>query len=163
MSDRDPRGEHPSGVSPPLALVIAIVSFTALTILGLGMLSYFADIDIISVEGIGLWPGILGMAAAVAVLTGILWPQLRRSHPDYGPATIAAVLTTLAHLASVWIFAAVGGAGIVHASAAVSQLVTRGSSVVVLLAAVVAGWTAVALRRTRARPPHWPWEGEQDG
>ncbi|WP_309066771.1 hypothetical protein [Microbacterium sp.] len=161
MSIRDPRGQTPSGVSAPLALVIGVVCFLALAILGLGMLSYFANVDIISVEGIGLWPGILGMAVAIAVLAGMLWSQVRRGHPAFPPVLLTALLTALTHLAAVWVFAA-GAAGIVHASAAVSQLVVRGSSVVVLLAAAVAAWIAVALRRTRARPPHWPWESEND-
>jgi len=31
----------------------------------------------------------------------------------------------------------------------------------VLAAAAVAGWAGVALRRTRASRPRWPWEGDE--
>ncbi|UWF78736.1 hypothetical protein JRG78_10475 [Microbacterium sp. EF45047] len=126
------------------------------------MLSYFADIDIIAVSALGQWPGIAGMFVAVAVFTGMLWPVLRVPHPLYPPVALVAVVTGLAHLAAVWLSALVAGSGLAPASAAVSQLVLRGPSAVLLLAAAVAAWIAVALRRTRARPPHWPWERAAD-
>ena len=35
---------------------------------------------------------------------------------------------------------------------------SRGSSAVLLGAALIAAWIAIALRRTKAAAPHWPWE-----
>lgn len=158
MTIRDPHGPAPEGVSASLAGVVGVVCFGAFAILGLGMLSFFADIDIISVEGLTLWPGVAGMAVAIAVFALLLAPVLRRGLPPYGATVLVAVATALAHLAAVWLASMVGGAGIAHASAAASQVVVRGSSVVIIVVALIAGWIAVALRRSRSGTPRWPWE-----
>jgi hypothetical protein len=44
----------------------------------------------------------------------------------------------------------------------VGGAVTGWTSVTFLLAAAVAAWGAIAVRRTEARPPRWPWEREPD-
>lgn len=160
MSTRDPRGPAPEGVSAFLAGVVGTVCFGAFAILGLGMLSYFADVDIISVEGLTLWPGVVGMAVAIAAFALMIAPLLRRPRPSFGAVVLTAVGTALAHLAVVWLAALVGGAGIAHAVAAASQIVVRGSSAVILAAALIAGWIAVGLRHARSGTPRWPWEGD---
>ncbi|WP_309128416.1 hypothetical protein [Microbacterium sp.] len=157
-SIRDPRGDEPAGVSVILALVIGVTSFVSLTILGLGMLSYFADVDIISVPELSMWPGIVGMVAATLVFAVITRSVLSRPHPSFRSAATIGFCSALTHLAGVWLGALLGGVGLVHAAAAVSQLIVRGSSLVVLTAAAVGAWAAIALRRTRASAPHWPWE-----
>lgn len=162
MSLRDPRGPVPEGVSAFLAGVVGGVCFAAFAILGLGMLSYFADVDIISVEGLTLWPGVAGMAVAIAVFALLLAPVLRRRLPPYGAMVLVALATALAHLAAVSLSAMAGGSGLAHASAAASQIVVRGSSVVIIVAALIAGWIAVALRRSRSGTPRWPWERDDD-
>lgn len=158
MTIRDPHGPSPEGVSASLAAVIGTVCFGAFGILGLGMLSYFADVDIISVEGLTLWPGVIGMAVAIAVFAALLTPVLRRDRPSFAAVVLIAVGTALAHLAAVWLSALIGGAGIAHAVAAASQIVVQGSSVVLVAAALIAGWIGVALRRSRSGTPRWPWE-----
>lgn len=158
MTIRDPHGPAPEGVSAFLAGVIGSVCFAAFGILGLGMLSYFADVDIISVEGLTLWPGVVGMAAAILIFAALLAPVLRSARPSFGAVVLVALAAVLGHLAAVWLAALVGGAGIAHASAAASQIVVRGSSVVLLAAGLIAGWIAVALRRSRSGTPRWPWE-----
>lgn len=160
MTIRDPHGPAPEGVSAFLAGVVGSVCFGAFAILGLGMLSYFADVDIISVEGLTLWPGVVGMAVAIAVFAAALAPVLRRARPSFGAIVLVALVAALAHLAAVWLSALIGGAGIAHAVAAASQIVVRGSSVVLIVSALVAGWIAVALRRSRSGTPRWPWERE---
>jgi len=158
MTTRDPHGPAPEGVSALLAGVVGGVCFAAFSILGLGMLSYFADIDIISVEGLTLWPGVVGMAVAIAVFAALSAPLLRRDLPSFGAVVLIAVATALAHLGAVWLSALIGGAGLAHAAAAASQIVVRGSSAVLIVAALIAGWIAVALRRARSGTPRWPWE-----
>ncbi|MEV7632163.1 hypothetical protein AB0N64_07135 [Microbacterium sp. NPDC089318] len=158
MTIRDPHGAVPEGVSAFLAGVVGTVCFAAFGILGLGMLSYFADVDIISVEGLTLWPGVIGMVAAIAIFAALLAPVLRRARPSFGAVVLVALAAALGHLAAVWLTALVGGAGIAHAAAAASQIVVRGSSAVLLAVALLAGWIAVALRRARSGTPRWPWE-----
>lgn len=154
----DPRGTEPAGVSAFLALVIGFVGFAALAILGLGMLSFFADIDIISVPGLDWWPAIVAMIVAIAVFCWMLWPTLSRGRASFLAVPAVALVAAFAHLAALWLAALLSGAGMTAALIAASQLITRGSSVVVLLAAAIGAWVAVALRRTRAGAPHWPWE-----
>ncbi|MGW9627512.1 hypothetical protein [Microbacterium sp. NPDC055521] len=158
MTLRDPHGPVPEGVSAFLAGVVGTVCFGAFAILGLGMLSYFADVDIISVEGLTLWPGVAGMAVAIAVFALLLASVLRRPLPPYGAMVLVALATALMHLAAVWLSAMAGGSGLAHASAAASQIVVRGSSLVIIVVALIAGWIAVALRRSRSGTPRWPWE-----
>jgi len=157
----DPRGIEPAGVSSSLALVIGFVGFAALSILGLGMLSFFRDIDILSVPGLDWWPAIVAMILAIAVFCWMLWPTLSRGRPSFLAVPAAALITAVAHLVALWLAALLSGVGTASALAAISQLITRGSSLVVLLAAAIGAWVAIALRRTRAGAPHWPWEGDE--
>lgn len=155
---RDPRGEEPAGASAFLSLVIGFVGFAALAILGLGMLSFFADIDILSVPGLDWWPAIVAMILAILVFCWMLWPTLSRGRPSFLAVPAVALVTVVAHLVGVWLAALLSGVGMSAALAAASQLIVRGSSLVVLIAAAIGAWAAVALRRTRAGAPRWPWE-----
>lgn len=161
MTTGDPRDPASSGVSVALATVVGTVCFAAFAILGLGMLSYFADTDIISVEGLQLWPGVIGMAVAIGAYAMLLASLLRRETPTFASVLLVAMATVIAHLAAVWISAMITGVGLAHATAAGAQLVVRGSSLVVLVAALIAGWIAVALRRARGGVPKWPWERDE--
>ncbi|MDT0158366.1 hypothetical protein Q9R19_12070 [Microbacterium sp. ARD32] len=156
----DPRGGTPSGVSASLALVVGFVGFAALGILGLGMLSYFADIDILSAPGLGWRPGVVGMLVAIGVFCGALRPSLRRGDPSFLTAFPVALGAAAAHLLAVWLTALLIGAGTASAFAAAAQLIVRGSSTVVLAAAAIGAWVAIALRRTRVGAPRWPWEDD---
>lgn len=157
-TDADPRGPEPTGVSAFLALVVGFVGFAALAILGLGMLSFFRDVDILSVPGLDWWPAIVAMLFAIAAFCWMLWPTLTRGSPSFLAVPAVALVTAVAHLAALWLAAVLSGVGLESALVAISQLLTRGSSGVVLLAAAVGSWVAIALRRTRAGAPHWPWE-----
>lgn len=154
----DPHGTPPQGVSASLSLVIGFVSFAALCILGLGMLSFFADIDILAVPGLDWWPGIVGMLGAIGAFSWMLWPTLSRGRASFLAVPSVALVTAVAHLVLVWLSALLSGASTGSALQAVVQLISRGSSAVLLGAALIAAWIAIALRRTKAAAPHWPWE-----
>ena len=51
-----------------------------------------------------------------------------------------------------------GGIDLARAIAAAGAFATSWFAVVLASAALIAGWTAVALVRTRAGRPRWPWE-----
>src|SRR5690606_28575215 len=106
MSEPQPREPGKPGVSGPLAVVMATISFFALTILGLGALSYATDRDIIAVPGLGPVPGAAAMFAAVIVFIVGLWLVVRREHPPYPPVALVAIATVVVHLVVVWIGAA---------------------------------------------------------
>lgn len=142
-------------------MVLATISFFALALFGLGALSVATDTDIIAVPGLGQAPGAIGMAVAVAVFAFTLWSALRRDRPSYGATVTIALLTALAHLVIVWLGVPLG-AGFVIATSVAGDLVRGGASAVLLLAGLVASWGGIALRRTRASHPRWPWERDED-
>lgn len=154
----DPRGETPAGVSAVLALVVGAVSFAALSILGLGMLSFFTDADILTVPGTDTWPAIVGMIVAIGAFSWMLWPVLNRERPVFTAVVPVALVAAVVHLIAVGVGVMLSGVGLAASLSAASQLVVRGSSPVVLVAALVAAWVAIALRRTRSGTPQWPWE-----
>lgn len=157
----DPRGPESAGVSAVLALVLSTVSFFALAIFGLGALSVLTDADIISVPGLGPAPGVIGMAGAVAAFAGVEGMAVRIARPLYRSVWVTALATALVHLVVVAVCALIAAGDAVTALVVAGDLVRGGASAVILLAAAVAGWGGIALRRTRAQHPRWPWEGDQ--
>jgi hypothetical protein len=124
--------------------------------------SFATDADIIAVPDLGQGPGVIGMAAAVAAFAGVQWAAVRIARPLYRSAWVTALTTALAHLVVVAVSALIIAGDPVTALAVAGDLVTRGASLVVLLAAAIAAWGGIALRRTRAQHPRWPWERDDD-
>lgn len=162
MSSPNPRGPESAGVSAVLAVVLATIGFFALAVFGLGALTVATDTDIIAVEGLGPLPGAGGMLVAVLTFAVGLWIALRRPHPSFLSVPGIAVGVGLAHLVAVWIGVLVGSGDVVIATVVAGELVSRGPSLVILLVAAVAAWSGIALRRTRASHPRWPWEKDDD-
>lgn len=142
--------------------MLAVIGFFALAVFGLGALSIATDVDIIAVPGLGQGPGVWGMLAALLAFALALGAALRRRPPSFLSAPVIALATALAHLAGVWIAVLVGRGDLVIATAVVGGLVSGGASLVLLGAAAVAGWSGIALRRTRAEHPRWPWERDDE-
>lgn len=162
MTTPNPRGPEPAGVSAVLALVLAVISFFALAILGLGVLSAATDADIIAVPGLGQAPGVIGMLAAVAAFAATLWSALQRQSPSFLSVPLIALGTALVHLVAVWATVLLASGDLVVATAVAGALVRGGVSVVLLLVGIIAGWGGIALRRTRAEHPRWPWERDEE-
>lgn len=159
---RDPRGPGSPGVSVALAVVLATVGFFALAIFGLGAVSIATDADIIAVPGLGQGPGIIGMVVAVVVFAALLWGTVRRAGPSFTATIAISLATALGHLVAVWVAALAATGSLVIATAVAGDLVRGGASAVLLVAAAIGAWAGIALRRTRARRPRWPWEGDED-
>ncbi|MEV4775740.1 hypothetical protein [Microbacterium sp. LWH12-1.2] len=138
------------------------MSFFALTVFGLGAMSVATDTDIIAVPGLGQSPGIVGMLAALVVFATTLSTALRRQHPTFLAAPVTALTTALVHLMAVWFATLVSSGDLVIATVVAGGLVQGGPSLVLLLAAAIAAWGGIALRRTRAEHPRWPWERDED-
>ncbi|WP_232304669.1 hypothetical protein [Microbacterium sp. XT11] len=141
---------------------MAVIGFFALAVFGLGAVSVATDSDIISTPGLGQAPGIVGMLVAVGAFALALGTALRRMRPSFLSVPSIALVTALAHLVAVWIVVLIAGGDLIIATAVSGELVRRGPSAVLLLAAAVAAWGGVALRRTRAQHPRWPWERHDD-
>lgn len=157
-SSRDPRSPGPAGVSPVLAAALTTIGFFALAVFGLGALSVATDADIIAVPGLGQAPGVVGMIIAIVVYGGILWLAVRISHPRFRSVWTIAIASALAHLLAAGLAALVESGEFITALSVMGGLITGGASIIILAAAAVAGWAGVALRRTRASRPRWPWE-----
>ncbi|MFF5623976.1 hypothetical protein ACFY5A_01345 [Microbacterium sp. NPDC012755] len=160
MSSSDPRRPPSAGVSAVLALVMAVISFFALAVFGLGALSITTDADIISIQGLGQAPGAVGMLIGVIAFAATLGLALRAGHPSFLSVPVVALSTALVHLLAVWVAVLLSTNDLIVATAVVGDLVRGGPSLVLLAAAAVAAWGGIALRRTRAQHPHWPWEGD---
>lgn len=142
--------------------MFATIGFFALAVFGLGAVSVLTDADIIAVPGLGPFPGVTGMLAAVVGFAFMLWSTLRRPRPSFFATITISLVAGLAHLAGVWAAVLFGSGNIVIATAVAGDLVRGGASAVLLLAAAIGAWGGIALRRTRATHPRWPWEGEED-
>ena len=71
---------------------------------------------------------------------------------------LVVVAVFLAYLIGLLVGAMFGGIDLARAIAAAGAFATSWFAVVLASAALVAGWTAVTLVRTRAGRPRWPWE-----
>ncbi|MFE5407359.1 hypothetical protein [Microbacterium sp. NPDC056569] len=178
-------------VRPPVALVFATMGFVALLIFGLGMTSLATSQDVIATPGLGQVPGITGVVCATLAFAGGLWAAIARAgrrtdveppgagapqaasaagspagggaqHPSFWGAAWTTAATFLAYLGGVWFGALFTGTDLGVATAVVGRLATTWFGVVVAGAAFVSAWAGIALVRTRARRPRWPWEDEFD-
>lgn len=146
---------------PPVALAFALLGFVALLVFGLGMASLLSDTDVISTSGFGQYPGIFGAVFATAVFAGMLWMFVRAPHPSFWGAAVVAVATFLAYLIGVVFVALVVGVDPAAAFGTAGRLATTWYGFVVVGSALIAGWAGIALVRTRADRPRWPWESRE--
>ena len=184
-------GPSQGPVRPPVALAFATLGFVALLIFGLGMTSLATGQDVIATRGLGQVPGITGVVCATLAFAGGLWAAIARAgrrtdaaapardpapaaavaapitgagpqHPSYWGAAWTTAATFLAYLGGVWFGAVFTGADLGVATAVVGRLATTWFGLVVAAAAFVSAWSGIALVRTHARRPRWPWEDEFD-
>ncbi|MGY1553087.1 hypothetical protein ACW5CM_15005 [Microbacterium sp. A588] len=139
------------------------IGFFALAVFGLGALSVATDADIIATPGLGQAPGVVGMALAVAQFAVLLWMAVRIKNPRYRSVWTIAIMTAFVHLLGVGLVAAVVSGEFVTGLSVIGELITGGASLVIFVVAVLAAWAGVALRRTRAKRPQWPWERDEPG
>lgn len=157
-------GDAPSGgpVRPLTALAFATIGFVALLIFGLGLTSLISGEAVIDTPGLGQIPGITGTVLATLAFAGGLWSTVRRPQPSYVNALWIAVACFLAYVGGVWLAAILTGADLAAATAVAGRLATSWFGLVVAGAGLVAAWSGIAMVRTRAQRPRWPWEDEFD-
>jgi hypothetical protein len=145
-----------------MALAFALVGYVALVIAGFGVVSLTTNQDVIAVSGSGQLPGILGVILASGAFAGILWLHIRRGHPSFWAALWIAAGSFLAYLFGVGVAEVAETQDVAAAATVVAHLSTTLFGAVVGGAALVAAWCGIALVRTRARRPRWPWEHDED-
>ncbi len=157
-------GAQRGPVRPVVALVFATTAFVAFTIFGLGMTSLATGEAVIATPGLGQVPGIAGVVLTTLAFAGGLWAAIGAGarHPSFWGAAWTTASCFLAYLGGVWIGALLTGAGLSVATAVTGRLATSWFGMAVALAAFVCSWAGIALVRTRAGRPRWPWEDEFD-
>lgn len=148
-------------VAPALALVFAVVGFVALAIAGLGLTSLILDADVIQTPGLGQIPGVIGMLLATGGFAAALWFGLRAPHPTFWTALGTALCAYLGEVVGVAVGALISGRDPAAGFAAAGGVAIGWPGVVLALAGLVAGWGGIALVRTRAGRPRWPWERDE--
>lgn len=188
MTDRERGG---GSVRPPVALAFATVSFVALLIFGLGMTTLLLEEDIVATPGFGQMPGVIATVCAVGAFALGLWiairpprartrgtdatttpvPQAaqaptgegtRAARPSFWNALWIVAATLLAYLVGLWWGAVLTGADLGVASGVAGRIGSSWFALVIAGAALVAAWGGIALVRTRAGRPRWPWEKDDD-
>ena len=161
---------------PAVALAFATIGFVALTIFGLGMVSLAIGEDVIATPGLGQLPGIVGVILAVLAFAGGLWASIGKAgeradaaapagpgdrggrHPSFWGVLWTTAAAFLAYIGGVWFGAVATGTDLAVATGVAGRLATSWFGVVVAGAAFVSAWAGIALVRTRAHRPRWPWE-----
>ena len=149
-------------VRPIVALGLATLAFVALLIFGLGMVSLALGADIVETPGLGQIPGILATALTTGAFALALWVAVRRQHPSFWGALWAALACYVVYVVTIWISVAGTGAGLAVATDVAGRIATTWFGAVVAATAAIAAWGGIALVRTRAHRPRWPWEDEFD-
>jgi hypothetical protein len=149
-------------VRPLVALAFATTAFVALLIFGLGMLSLLLGEDVIAARGLGQIAGIVATASAVAAFAAGLWTAVRPQHPSYWSALWISALVFLAYLGGMWLGAVVSGADPAAATGVVGRIATTWFGVVIAGVGLVCAWGGIALVRTTAERPRWPWEDDEE-
>ncbi|MFH8252176.1 hypothetical protein ACH3VR_17555 [Microbacterium sp. B2969] len=157
--DRPPEHGH---VRPAVALGLTTAGFVALLIFGLGMTSLYLDEDVLAVPGLGQAPGITGTIFATGGFALCVGVGTRHPHPSYWLAAVTTLVVALAYPLGVWFGAVTSGADVAAATKAAGGVLTSWFGLVVAASALICSWSAVALVRTSARRPRWPWENPDD-
>ncbi|NLP84397.1 hypothetical protein HF576_11080 [Microbacterium sp. CFH 90308] len=82
----------------------------------------------------------------------------RPGHPSFWGSAWTTLACFVAYVGGVWLAALVTGADLAVATAVAGRLATSWFGVAVAAAAFVCSWSGIALVRTRAHRPRWPWE-----
>lgn len=153
---------RPAGVTPPVAVVFATVTFLALAIGGLGVASLALDADVIPVRGLGPLPGVAGMVLALAVFAGVLLWGLRADPPGYLTAVPCAIGAYVGETLGIAIGAALTGGDAAGGLAAAGAVALGWPGAVIAAAALLAGLFGVLLVRSRRERPQWGWERDDE-
>lgn len=153
--------ESHGGVTPPLAVVFAAVGFFALLIGGYGVVSLLSDTDVVTARGAGNAPGVLGAAAATVAFTLMVWAAVRAPRPTFPRTVGIMVVTVAAGVLGLFLGAVAVGATVADAFGIAADYAVSPFLWVLVAAAFIASWGAIALVRTRSGRPRWPWENER--
>lgn len=151
------------GMRAEVATAFAAIAYGALLVCVFGFVSLWSGSVPLADEDLGAVPTMLAGVCALLAFAGALLGATRPVRPSYTAVIPVAFAAALTQLVALWLLALAFGAGAGTAIAAAADAVTGGASLVFLLVAVVCGWAGIALRRTSAGRPKWPWERHDEG
>ncbi|WP_029150160.1 hypothetical protein [Microbacterium indicum] len=144
----------------PLAVAaLATVGYLALLVAGLGFASLWTGSEVIAMPGIDIPTAFVAAGAALVAFGLLLWAALDRWRPSYGSVAGVALASGAVHALVLGVAVLVDTGDLGSVIGVLEHVLIGWVSPVVVLAAAVAAWAAVAIRRTGANPPRWPWEG----
>lgn len=149
-------------VRPAVVIALTLAGFFALLIASFGMVSLLADVEVVPVADVGQAPGIIGVLAACGLYAGGTALVLRPGNPAYTGALFVAVAVWFGYSLSAGVAGVVASQDVAVGLSLMAGLLTGWQGGVVAAAAAVAAWCAIALVRTRAGRPRWPWEGSDE-
>jgi len=151
----------PEKLPTPLLVAFASIGYLALLIAGLGVASAIIDDDIISTEGVSLVAAYAAAGAAIATFALLLAGPVSRERPSYWAAASTALGSAGLYTIALAIAVLVSSGDLSTTGSVLREVLVGWVVPVVFGSALVAAWAAIALRRTAARPPHWPWEDDE--
>ncbi|MGA6128352.1 MULTISPECIES: hypothetical protein [unclassified Microbacterium] len=149
-----------AGVAPPIAAFFATIGFAALAIFGFGFTSLLTDTDVLAEPALGQGAGITAMLLAALVFAATGYGAIRRGR--YVGALWVAAAAVAAYLVGIAAGGTLTGADPAVAVGAVGDVAVSWYLLVLAVTAAVAAWAGIALGRTRASRPQWPWERDDD-
>lgn len=147
-------------VPTPALVSFASVTYLALVVAGLGFGSLIIDDDVITTTGVSLIAAYVAAGISILAFAGFLVGPARRERPSYWFAGSTAIGTAAIHALTLGLAAlfSTGDLGIV--GGVLSETLTGWVAPMILVAALISSWAALAVRRTAAGRPRWPWEDE---
>lgn len=147
-------------VPAPALVAFASVGYLALLVAGLGFGSLLIDDDVITTAGVSLIAAYVAAGISILAFAAFLLGPARRERPSYWFAGSTAIGTAAVHALMLGITAllSTGDLGIV--GGVLSEILVGWVSPLILGAALIASWAALAVRRTAAGRPRWPWEDD---
>ncbi|WDG17663.1 hypothetical protein [Microbacterium sp. Clip185] len=160
MSEPDAPRTPP--VRPAVAIALTLAGFFALIIASFGVVSLLADVEVVPVAGVGQAPGIIGVVVACGLYAGGTALVIRPGNPAYTGALFIAVAAWFGYSLSAGVAAVVASEDVAVGLSLMARLLIGWQGGVVAAAAAIAAWCAIALVRTHAGRPRWPWEGSDE-
>ena len=141
-------------------VAFASAGYLALLVAGLGIASAVTDRDVISVPGTSLVAAFVAAGIGIIAFALLLAAPLARQRPSYWSALSTAIGAGAVYLIALGICVLVSGGDLDGTLAVLAEVSTGWVAPVFAGSALVAAWFALAVRRTAAKPPRWPWEEE---
>lgn len=151
----------PEKLSSPLLVALASIVYLAMLVAGLGVASAITDEDIISTPGVSIVAAYAAAAAAIAAFALLLVGPVSREKSSYWSAASTAIGCAGIYTIALAIGVFVSSADLSLMGSVLSEVLVGWVVPVVLGSAFVVAWGTIAMRRTEAKPPHWPWEDEE--